>query len=629
MSSTSAAVSSSRNCFNSDCKELKPERSRKGWRLRTGEFAELCDGCASAFQEGRFCDTFHLNASGWRSCSCGKGSNSSSPPYLLVHSSLSDRFKDDSAKGRGWSQLAGLGTVPWRQVPSLFNSAIPQSELHFTVPYEVDFSTGNDKLNVSNGLSSPCLRKKKIEDFSENLMNGSLKLGAQDIRENGNAGINCEKQSGPCLTNSQHPSQREEQYYLPFGLTVPYTSPDGANGQIGFPCTHLQLNSESPLAEQFHCNQHNRLDASGETPIHNGRPRPDGHRINLLFHCSWPRFTDADLQQTSGEYPFHSISASDAGRIGRLVLPKKSAEAYFPPISQSEGLPLKVQNSKGKEWVFQFRFWPNNNSRMYVLEGVTPCLQDMQLQAGDIEAGGKLIMGFRKAAPTSTSEQADLADPTSFSKFGKSGHIAKEPSGTKPAVSRKRKNSSLGSKSNVVVIGGVEFEEYEDDPILGRPTIFASDNLGEIIQWAQCEDCFKWRRLPSTALLPYRWTCSSNSWDPERSLCSAAQELTAEQLEDLLPRCNPGEGKALPASSQATTKHSRHRPDKELDADPLPYTNAGNTSRSSPEKVVIEGSEDDLNRVKSSNSSFKGQIDLNIRPEREEELSSGSDSGNT
>ncbi|KAK8664791.1 hypothetical protein V6N13_084565 [Hibiscus sabdariffa] len=58
------------------------------------------------------------------------------------------------------------------------------------------------------------------------------------------------------------------------------------------------------------------------------------------------------------------LSASDAGRIGRLVLPKKCAEAYFPPISQPEGLPLKVQDSKGKEWIFQFRFWPNNNSRI-------------------------------------------------------------------------------------------------------------------------------------------------------------------------------------------------------------------------------------------------------------------------
>lgn len=58
-------------------------------------------------------------------------------------------------------------------------------------------------------------------------------------------------------------------------------------------------------------------------------------------------------------------------------------QAYFPSISQPEGVPLKIQDAKGKDWVFQFRFWPNNNSRMYVLEGVTPCIQSMQLQAGD------------------------------------------------------------------------------------------------------------------------------------------------------------------------------------------------------------------------------------------------------
>lgn len=38
----------------------------------------------------------------------------------------------------------------------------------------------------------------------------------------------------------------------------------------------------------------------------------------------------------------------------------------------------------------------------------------------------------------------------------------------------------------------------------------------ENYQWAQCEDCSKWRRLPVDALLPSRWTCSNNTWDTER-----------------------------------------------------------------------------------------------------------------
>ncbi|KAL1099656.1 hypothetical protein V6Z11_D05G176300 [Gossypium hirsutum] len=809
MTSTPGAASSSKICFNSDCKDLKSEIPRKGWRLRTGEFAELCDRCAFAFEEGRFCDTFHLNASGWRTCeSCGKrvhcgcivsvhaftlldaggiecvacarknvvmGSSSSWSPSLIFHSSLSERFKEYSAKG--WTQLAGSGPVPWRQAPSLFNSPVTQPELHSRVPYEVDLSTGIDRLNVCDRLSTPSLEKKKVEDFSERLMNGTWKPGTRDIHEKGNAGINCEEQHNPCLTKFQ--SSLKEEPNPQFGLAVSYTSPDEANGQNGVSGTHLRPNPQPPLAKQFHSNLQNGTDSSGETQIRNGRPRPDGRGKNNLFPRYWPRFTDQDLQQITGDSnsvitPLFEkmLSASDAGRIGRLVLPKNVRRAHFPPISQPEGLPLKVQDSKGKEWIFQFRFWPNNNSRMYVLEGVTPCIQNMQVQAGDVvtfsrlEPGGKLVMGFRKASTASASDQdneaknsnglsmhgdAEMADPTSWSKVDKSGYIAKEALGAKVAVSRKRKNSMLGSKSkrlridnedlielkltweeaqgllrppanhvaSVVVIEGFEFEEYEDAPILGKPTIFATDNMGEKIQWAQCEDCFKWRRLPSNVLLPSKWTCSSNSWDPERSSCSAIQELTAEQLENLLPQCNPaaskkmkaakqetenvdalegldtlanlailGEGESLPTSSQATTKHPRHRPgcscivciqppsgkgpkhkqtctcnvcetvkrrfrtlmmrrekkqsqkeaettskkqqtslpDKVPDDDPPPCTNAENSSPK-PIKIASEGSEDDPNRVKSSILPFKGQIDLNIQPEREEELSPGSDSG--
>jgi hypothetical protein len=86
-------------------------------------------------------------------------------------------------------QLAGSGPVPWRQAPSLFNSSIPP-ELQSRVPYEVDIASGINKLNASERLSTSSLEKKKIDDFSERLMNGNLKFGAREILENGNAGTN-------------------------------------------------------------------------------------------------------------------------------------------------------------------------------------------------------------------------------------------------------------------------------------------------------------------------------------------------------------------------------------------------------------------------------------------------------
>lgn len=90
-------------------------------------------------------------------------------------------------------------------------------------------------------------------------------------------------------------------------------------------------------------------------------------------------------------------------------------------------------------------------------------------------------------------DQAESPDPSSWSKVDKSGYIAKEALGTKALLSRKRKSSTLGSKSkrfrienedmmelkltweeaqgllrpppnyvpSVVMIEGFEFEEYQ------------------------------------------------------------------------------------------------------------------------------------------------------------------------
>ena len=169
-----------------------------------------------------------------------------------------------------------------------------------------------------------------------------------------------------------------------------------------------------------------------------------------------------------------------------------------------------------------------------------------------------------------------------------------------------------------------------------------------------------------------------------------------EGLDTLANLAILGEGEALPASGQATTKHPRHRPgcscivciqppsgkgpkhkqtctcnvcltvkrrfrtlmlrrekkqsEREaettrkkqqqqsphsaplseilLDDDSLPCSNTGESSPNQ-NREGNDVSDDDLNKTKTSASPFKGQIDLNIQPEREEELSPGSDSGGT
>ncbi|XP_011096215.1 B3 domain-containing protein Os07g0563300 [Sesamum indicum] len=798
--------STTKVCFNSNCKEAS-DKWRRGWRRRTGEYAHLCDRCASAYEDGNFCETFHLNSSGWRCCeSCGKQihcgcivsfhmfvlldaggieclscakksyiltPNPAWPPPSHFLPSQPERMKDLSVKT--WSAIAGSGPVPWRQAPSLFSRPDTQSNVQSRMPFEIDVSGGIDRHHICERLSNASPEMKQERSY-ERFVNGKLRLGPSETLQNGNAGLDMKEQPYP-FVNDFKP------VFLKNDSSTSNLSARASSSKITDDAQLSAIISQpsavsSPVGRQV---SHIVVDSSGESQIRNGKARGDGRGRNQLLPRYRPQITNEELQQISSDSksvitPLFEkmLSASDAGRIGRLVLPKKCAEAYFPPISQPEGLPLKVQDVKGKEWVFQFRFWPNNNSRMYVLEGITPCIQSMQLQAGDVvtfsrlEPEGKLVMGGRKASAIPSSDQGDevtligtdASNPGDGSARHKSGDVISVNSQRKekiledkPVIHSKRKSSNFGVKNkrlridnedvielkltwkeaqglmrppakivpSFFVVEGCEFEEFEEAaPVIGRPTILGIDHFGEKIQWVQCEDCFKWRKVPADALLPSRWICSENVWDLDRSLCSADEELTKEQLEHLLPAMNKdasrkeditdqdadlfvalegldalanlaiqGEGEGLPISSESRTKHPRHKPgctcivclqppsgkgskhsqscdcvvcsslkrrfrtlmerrekkqlEKEGDSssqslqwqqspeklqsvDTHAGTDAG-ISGLNQEEMGKWGYLDEANGRKSSTSPLKGQIDLNIQPDREEELSPSSDSG--
>uniref|UniRef100_A0A5B7C7J2 VAL1-3 N-terminal zinc finger domain-containing protein n=1 Tax=Davidia involucrata TaxID=16924 RepID=A0A5B7C7J2_DAVIN len=63
----------SKVCMNGLCGASSSSDWKKGWALRSGEFANLCDKCGSAYEQLVFCDMFHSKDTGWRECtSCGK-----------------------------------------------------------------------------------------------------------------------------------------------------------------------------------------------------------------------------------------------------------------------------------------------------------------------------------------------------------------------------------------------------------------------------------------------------------------------------------------------------------------------------------------------------------------------------
>ncbi|KAI3717595.1 hypothetical protein L1987_69315 [Smallanthus sonchifolius] len=78
------------------------------------------------------------------------------------------------------------------------------------------------------------------------------------------------------------------------------------------------------------------------------------------------------------------LQKSDVGVLKRIVLPKKPAETHLPALIAKEGIVLEMDDMDGMNvWCFKFRFWPNNNSRMYVLEGTGDFAEEHELQVGD------------------------------------------------------------------------------------------------------------------------------------------------------------------------------------------------------------------------------------------------------
>ncbi|KAL5223423.1 hypothetical protein ABZP36_028136 [Zizania latifolia] len=90
----------------------------------------------------------------------------------------------------------------------------------------------------------------------------------------------------------------------------------------------------------------------------------------------------------SGEYQVilrKELTKSDVGNVGRIVLPKKDAEASLPPLLQRDPVILHMDDMVlPVTWKFKYRYWPNNKSRMYILDSAGEFLKTHGLQAGDV-----------------------------------------------------------------------------------------------------------------------------------------------------------------------------------------------------------------------------------------------------
>ncbi|KAL4193634.1 hypothetical protein AMTRI_Chr06g177750 [Amborella trichopoda] len=78
------------------------------------------------------------------------------------------------------------------------------------------------------------------------------------------------------------------------------------------------------------------------------------------------------------------LKQSDVGNLGRIVLPKKEAETHLPELEARDGITIAMEDiGTSRVWNMRYRFWPNNKSRMYLLENTGDFVRSNGLQEGD------------------------------------------------------------------------------------------------------------------------------------------------------------------------------------------------------------------------------------------------------
>ncbi|KAJ0528583.1 putative transcription factor B3-Domain family [Helianthus annuus] len=103
------------------------------------------------------------------------------------------------------------------------------------------------------------------------------------------------------------------------------------------------------------------------------------------------------------------LKQSDVGSLGRIVMPKKEAESHLPDLNSRDGITIPMEDiGTSQVWNMRYRFWPNNKSRMYLLENTGDFVKANGLQEGDfivlysnVKCGKYLIRGVKVRQPAS------------------------------------------------------------------------------------------------------------------------------------------------------------------------------------------------------------------------------------
>ncbi|XP_040385513.1 B3 domain-containing protein VP1 [Oryza brachyantha] len=156
------------------------------------------------------------------------------------------------------------------------------------------------------------------------------------------------------------------------------------------------------------------------------------------------------------------LKQSDVGSLGRIVLPKKEAEVHLPELKTRDGISIPMEDiGTSQVWNMRYRFWPNNKSRMYLLENTGDFVRSNELQEGDfiviysdMKSGKYLIRGVKVRRAT----QLEQGNNNSSGAVGKHKHGSPE----KPGVSNTK-------AAGAVTGGDDDNDDSVDTAAAGKP----------------------------------------------------------------------------------------------------------------------------------------------------------------
>ncbi|WJX81796.1 B3 domain-containing transcription factor, variant 2 [Trifolium repens] len=147
------------------------------------------------------------------------------------------------------------------------------------------------------------------------------------------------------------------------------------------------------------------------------------------------------------------LKQSDVGSLGRIVLPKKEAETHLPELEARDGISITMEDiGTSRVWNMRYsiRYWPNNKSRMYLLENTGDFVKANGLQEGDfiviysdVKCGKFMIRGVKVRQQQGAKPEAKKAGKSQKNQHGNNsantaGNVVMDNNGTPSSPKRKK-----------------------------------------------------------------------------------------------------------------------------------------------------------------------------------------------